>query len=183
MMSASASNVEEPLAASAALYCRKGLSVIPCCWPTPDGRCGCRRGHQDHDIGKRPLVDWKTYQEGPAHADQIDEWWTRWPEANIGIVTGAVSGIVVIDADGPKGLASLQSLGPISTWVSKTGREEGGLHVFFRHPGPDVRISNTAGRLPRLPGIDVRGDGGYVIVPPSRHRSGRAYAWVMGPWQ
>ncbi len=165
---------------SAALYCRMGLSVIPCCWPTPDGRCGCGRGHQGRDIGKRPLVAWKTYQEELAHADQVDEWWMRWPDANIGIVTGAVSGIVVLDADGPKGLESLDSFGSTSTWVSKTGRDEGGRHVFYRHPGPQVRIENRTGLLP---GLDVRGDDGYVIAPPSLHRSGRKYTWVTGPWQ
>jgi hypothetical protein len=57
----------------------------------------------------------------------------------------------------------------------------GGSHLFFIHPG-DVEIRNTAGRLPgiadALPGVDLRGDGGYVVSAPSRHRSGRPYAWT-----
>lgn len=74
-------------------YRRRGLSVIP--------------------VGKdkHPLIEWKPYQDEPPHADQIDEWWTTWPEANIGTVTGKVSGLVVLDADGPPGLASLKALG------------------------------------------------------------------------
>src|SRR5438552_19088854 len=80
---------------------------------------------------KRPLVEWKQYQDEPPHADQIDEWWTRWPEANVGAVTGAVSGIVVADADGPEGLASLESLGtPATPWLAGEGRVEGGLQAF-----------------------------------------------------
>jgi hypothetical protein len=61
---------------------------------------------------KHPLVPWKTYQLQPAHPIQVDDWWKRWPEANIGTVTGAVSGLVVLDADGPEGLTSLTSLRP-----------------------------------------------------------------------
>jgi hypothetical protein len=51
---------------------------------------------------KIPLVEWKPYQGEAPQADQVDEWWTRWPDANVGVVTGAVSGVVVLDADGPE---------------------------------------------------------------------------------
>jgi hypothetical protein len=67
---------------------------------------------------------------------------------------------------------------PISTLRARTGG--GGLHLFYAAP-PNVRVANTAGRLPGvarpLPGIDLRGDGGYVVVPPSVHASGRRYRW------
>src|SRR5262245_33221979 len=104
-------------------YRRFGLSIIPI------GR------------DKKPLVEWKQYPDEPAHSDQLDEWWTEWPEANIGTVTGQVSGLVVLDADGPLGLASLEALQtPPKTWVSRTGRLEGGWQHFFRHPGKGTTI-------------------------------------------
>lgn len=140
--------------------CHRGLSVVPV------GR------------DKRPLVAWARFQKAPADAEQVNEWWTRWPEANVGVVTGAVSGIVVLDADGPEGLASLKALGtPATTWLSKTAR---GWHQFFRYPEDGVTIRNSTGLRP---GLDVRGDGGYVIVPPSLHASGRRYAWRTAPGQ
>ena len=128
---------------------------------------------------KKPLIEWKHLQEELPHPDEIDTWWDRWPDANIGVATGKVSGLVVLDADGPSGLASLKSLQtPATTWLSQTGRVEGGWQQFFRHPGGDVRIGNKAGLKP---GLDVRGDGGYVIVPPSVHASGRRYEWRTAP--
>lgn len=139
----------------------RGLSVIP--------------------IGsdKRPLIEWKTYQEEPPPPDQIDEWFTRWPAANLGVVTGRVSSLVVLDADGPEGLASLKALGTTArTWLQRTGRLEGGWQQAFRHPGNGVTIGNRAGVRP---GLDVRGDGGYVVVPPSMHPSGRRYEWLTSP--
>jgi hypothetical protein len=123
---------------------------------------------------RRPLIRWESFQQEPPHADQVDEWWTRWPDANVGVVTGEVSGIVVLDADGPEGLESLKALRtPATTWLSRTGR---GLHQWFAHPG--VTVGNRAGVRPHL---DVRGDGGYVVAPPSLYASGRRYEWLNSP--
>lgn len=134
-------------------YMQAGLSVIP--------------------VGpsKRPLVSWQGFQHERPHADLVDEWWTRRPDANVGMVTSQISGVVVLDADGPEGLESLKALNTqATTWLSKTGR---GWHQWFRHPG--VTIGNRAGVRPHL---DVRGDGGYVVAPPSLHASGRRYEWL-----
>lgn len=129
---------------------------------------------------KIPFVKWDEFQTERTHPDQIDEWWTRWPDANVGVVTGAISGLVVLDADGAEGLASLKTLNPpATTWLQKTGRLEGGWQLFLRHPGEGVTIPNRAGLLP---GLDVRGDGGYVVVPPSCHTSGQRYTWLTPPW-
>jgi Bifunctional DNA primase/polymerase, N-terminal len=126
------------------------------------------------DRNKIPLVDWKPFQAEAPHTDQIDEWWTRWPDANVGVVTGKVSDLVVLDADGPEGLESLKALDtPATTWLSETGR---GRHQWFKHPG--VTIGNRASVRPHL---DVRGDGGYVVAPPSLHASGRRYEWLTPP--
>jgi len=128
---------------------------------------------------KQPLVPWQELQQRRALPDEIHGWFRRWPDANLGVVTGAISNIVVIDID-PRhgGQAALQLLeddtGPIpSTLEAATGG--GGRHLYFAHPGRPVR--NRAGLRP---GIDLRGDGGLVVVPPSLHPSGRRYAWAPG---
>jgi hypothetical protein len=106
----------------------------------------------------------------------IAEWWRRWPEANIGLATGDSSGVDVLDVDprhgGEDSLHDIEANhGELpATLVSLTGG--GGVHCFFHHtPG----LKNSAGKIG--PGIDFRADGGYVIVPPSNHISGRAYTW------
>jgi putative DNA primase/helicase len=107
----------------------------------------------------------------------IRKWWRWWPEANIGLVTGAVSGFIVVDVDpekrGDASLADLQARhGPLpETIESLTGG--GGLHKLYGHPG--VPVANSVAKI--APGIDIRGDNGYVIAPPSLHLSGRPYAW------
>ena len=129
--------------------------------------------------GKRPLVRWTPYQRARAGAEEIRQWFRQWPEANVGIVTGAVSGLVVLDVDprhgGDAALAELErGHGPLPDTVAAT-TGGGGRHLYFRHPGGLVR--NKVGLAP---GIDLRGDGGLVVAPPSLHPSGRRYAWVEG---
>src|SRR5262249_6866135 len=107
----------------------------------------------------------------------IREWWQRHPNANVGIATGAASGLVVLDVDPDHGggeSAELYMPGEAlpSTLIARTGG--GGLHMYFKHPGG--RIRNSASELG--PGLDVRGDGGYVVAPPSVHFSGKPYGWV-----
>src|SRR5438445_5767250 len=120
---------------------------------------------------KAPLV------EGGFHAASRDEhvvaqWAERWPRANIGLPTGAVNGIVVLDADGPAAETGLGERGaavPTRTSVTARGRQ-----LFFAHPGQGVTVRCTTALRPAL---DVRGDGGYVVVPPSIHPSGHVYRW------
>jgi hypothetical protein len=114
----------------------------------------------------------------------VESWWSANANSNIGIATGDVSGIVVIDIDvgeGKRGAESLDALerefGKLpTTWTAVTGG--GGTHYYFRHPGPLSHIPISAGVV--APGIDVRGDGGYVVAPPSVHRTGKHYAWELG---
>jgi hypothetical protein len=122
-------------------------------------------------VGKRPLIKWTVYQKFVATVDEVRGWWKRWPDANVGIVTGRVSGIVVLDVDGKRGDQSLGTKTVVisHTVVALTGN---GLHYFFKHPG-----ANIPTRAGILPGLDIRGDGGYVVVPPSIHSSGRRYSW------
>ena len=128
---------------------------------------------------KRPLVAWTVHQHRAATREQIDRWWRRWPDANVGLVTGSVSGLVVVDVDaGHGGLNSLQALqqrhGTLPPTIEAvTGG--GGRHLYFRHPGRALH-----NRVGMHPGIDLRADGGCVVAPPSVHPNGRRYAWLPG---
>ena len=121
---------------------------------------------------KRPLIDtWKEFQSVRPTEEQIRGWWAWWPEANVAIITGSISGIVVVDLDrdlSPMELLEWQSKFSVGeTFTVKTQR---GWHVYFKHPGFDVR--NRA----KIDGyIDARQDGGYVVAPPSIHESGFQY--------
>jgi hypothetical protein len=129
--------------------------------------------------GKRPIVRWQTFEERHPTEPQVRRWFDRWPAANVAVVTGAISGIVVLDVDrrhgGEESLTrlALRNAGLPETVEAATGG--GGRHIYFRHPGFEVR--NRAGLLP---GLDLRGDGGVIIVPPSIHPSGKPYRWRKG---
>jgi len=127
-------------------------------------------------LDKTPYTP-RGFKDATADAEQIRRWWERWPDAGIGLPTGQASGVYVVDVDqGHEGTANWQDLafqhGDVLTLQSKTGG--GGYHLFFA--APPFALGNTASRL--APGIDTRGDGGYVILPPSRHASGSSYRWV-----
>ncbi len=142
---------------SAALdYAAAGMPVLPLAGKVPRNRGGLTSASSD------VLV--------------VSEWWQRWPDANVGIVTGPASGYAVLDVDGPAGLRSLAALerrhGTLKTAQVLTG--SGGWHYWFR--APDESVRNSAGVLGD--GLDVRGEGGYVVAPPSVHESGNVYRWT-----
>ena len=115
------------------------------------------------------------FKNATRDVDVIRGWWTRTPDANIAIRTGAISGIVVLDIDGDSGADSLAELerqfGELDLTVSV--KTPDGVHYYFAHPGGTIPCS--AGKI--APGIDVRGDGGYVLAPPSIHPRGIPYVW------
>lgn len=127
---------------------------------------------------KRPLVRWQTYQTKRPSVDQVKAWFREHPDANVGVVTGAISDLVVLDVDpqhgGDESLAELeQRHGALPHTVeSLTGG--GGRHLYFRHPGGHI-----LNRVGLSPGVDLRGDGGVVVAPPSVHPSGRCYCWEV----
>lgn len=160
---------------AAIVYSHRGWPVLPCHSPARlPGGCSC--GAADcGSPGKHPRVA-GGLKSATTDTGQIEAWWGKWPGANIGVRTGAASGLVVVDIDpdhgGEDSLARLIA----EEGALPLGREvitgSGGRHLYFRHPGGLVR--NDAGR--RLgPGLDIRGDGGYVVAPPSRHLSGGQY--------
>lgn len=128
---------------------------------------------------KRPAIAWQVYQQRRAAERDVRAWFARWPDANIGIVTGAVSGLVVVDVDpghgGDQSLASLErEHGPLPRTVEAVSGG-GGRHVYFAHPGGHVH-----NKVALAPGIDVRGDGGLIVAPPSVHPGGARYRWRAG---
>ena len=135
--------------------------------------------------GKIPLTA-HGCKDATRDRDQVESWWDQYPLANIGIATGEINGLLVIDVDvkhdqgkyGDESLKALESeLGELpETWVAITG--SGGLHYYFRYPeGHDIR--NSASQLAQ--DIDIRAQGGYVVAPPSVHPdTGRLYEWECG---
>jgi hypothetical protein len=144
---------------SALAYARRGWSVIPL-----------------RPREKRPLIPWAPSQHRRADEATIRQWFERWPDANVGIVTGAVSSLVVVDVDplhgGDASLERLQQAHDPLPGTIEAVTGGGGRHLYFAHPGG--LVPNKVGLLP---GIDLRGDGGFVVAPPSVHPSGRRYAW------
>jgi bifunctional DNA primase/polymerase-like protein len=158
---------------------RAGWHVLPCHSPDFEG-CSCG-GTNCSSPGKHPRTR-RGLHDASTDPDVVKRWWRRWPLANVGVRTGAASGLVVIDIDPAHGgletIRRLHAEHPLPRGLRvRTG--SGGWHLYFAHPGH--RISNSAGTV-LGPGVDVRGDGGYVIAPPSGHVSGGEYRWV-GQWE
>lgn len=133
--------------------------------------------------GKEPLTS-NGCKAATTDKQQIKNWWEKWPDANIGIGTGSVSGglvVIDLDIDETKGLNGYDSLkawqrenGELpETCQSITGR--GGYHLFYR----DSAINRC--RVGLYEGVDIRGEGGYIIAPPSTHPNGRVYEWEYPP--
>lgn len=119
--------------------------------------------------GKHPRVSWRS--ESTRDSEKIRAWWKRWPNANIGGDTGK-SDKLVLDADLYKETYSGSELWEDATRTQNTGG--GGRHVVFDRQGQPY--GNQTGALPD--GIDIRGVGGYIVLAPSMHKSGRRYAWL-----
>ena len=144
---------------AAIAYAMRGFAVFPC---VPRGKVpatphGCRDATKD--------------------LAQITAWWCENPSYNVAVATGTVSKVFVLDVDGLDAEASLRKLeeqyGSIPETVeSITPR---GRHLFFKCENGAVR--NSAGAI--APGLDIRGDGGYVVLPPSIHPRGRPYVWSV----
>jgi hypothetical protein len=123
--------------------------------------------------GKEPATK-RGFHDATLNPATISRWWKAQPY-NIGIRTGAESGVWVFDVDGADGRASLAKLvethGPLP--VTPVSLTRNGFHFCFRYTGP---IPSSVGKIG--PGLDVRGDGGYIVAPPSIHPSGHVYQWT-----
>ena len=163
-----------PVLEAALNFNARGWTVVPVC---PSLK-GCGGPHCDDKLrGKHPLINNFTRL---THISPVTlgKWFADRPDAGVGIVTGKHSGLVTVDIDGADGEESLKKLeqqyGPLpDTLTVTTGRDGGGRHLYFRHPGGKVASPRGI-----VPGIDIRADGSFVVAPPSIHRSGAQYHWV-----
>lgn len=155
-------------------YAASGFLVVPV-YAVRDGICTCRAGASCPSPGKHPRCH-HGINRGTKDPKKIRAWWNAHPDSNVGIVTGTASGLLVIDVDprhgGVDGLRALETeLGKLpATAAANTGG--GGLHLLFCHPGGRV-VSKIGFR----PGLDIRADGAFIVVEPSRHFSGGRYLW------
>lgn len=178
-------NQANPFAAALS-YAARNWPVFPVAGIV-SGHCSCRAGALCDHPAKHPLNRYGL-RAATTERGQIANWWREWPWAGVGIRTGAPSGLVVVDIDPAHGgLQTIDDLVrsgqlPSATLQTLSVRTGGaGHHLFYQHPRVDV--PNTTGQLPRLgpaPGLDLRGDGGYIIAPPSAHISGLRYQWEAG---
>src|SRR5712691_5290423 len=129
--------------------------------------------------GKVPFKDSQGYKDATTKPEQIQAWWTTHPTANIGLATGERSGIIVLDIDPPEGHFSLKELQNTYTPLPDTRRSRTankGLHFFFRYPNDGNTYKNAVG-LHGMVGVDVRANGGYVVLPPSKLYGRLSYLW------
>jgi hypothetical protein len=153
----------------------RGWRVIPLHW-IQQGRCSCERPDCS-SAGKHPLVTHGIH-DGTIERAKIREWWAKWPDANIGVLTGKNSGIAVLDIDARHGgLESLRHLEEKHGQLPDCPRVRtgNGLHFYFSCPADGLRS-----RTGLLSGIDLRADGAYVVAPISKHVSGKLYQYVYG---
>ena len=151
----------DKLAAAALAYAEAGLAVFPL------------------KPGSKVPATLDGLKSATCDAEQVRAWWQRWPDANVAVRTGGESGLVVLDVDVQRGgagtLAKLERAHGRLPRTAETLTGGGGRHLLFRHPGREVR--NSVDKLG--PGLDVRGDEGYIVAPPSIHdESGRPYRWT-----
>jgi len=170
----------EPALITVLGYARKGWPVFPVHTENGNG-CSCRQADCDRP-GKHPRTE-HGLKNASTNEDQIRRWAAEWPDSNWGLATGPASGLFVLDRD-PGGEASLAALETEhgSDWLGTLQAETPhGGHGYYQYPADlearGLEIVNSVRKL--APGLDIRGKGGYVLLPPSRLRDG-AYRWSNG---
>lgn len=151
---------EVPLREAAVSYAHRGWPVFPL-------------------HGKVPYKDSHGHREATTEEERIARWWTHHPGANIGLPTGEASGVLVLDMDMPEGYYSMKMLVRDFGSLPDTRRSRtanGGLHYFYRYPQDGTTYPGTVG-LHQLIGLDVRAEGNYVVLPPSRLYGRKYYTW------
>lgn len=160
-------NTSTQLGTLALAYAASGLPVVPLF--EPDGHGGCTCGPRCRRPGKHPRTP-NGLTEASTDPATITAWWQHWPHANIGGRTGVV--FDVCDVDGPAGIAAVRPLlGACHGVVPLVRTGSGGWHLLFKPTG----LGNRVGFLPE---VDWRGQGGYVVLPPSLHVTGNHYQFV-----
>ena len=142
---------------NALLYLSQGFSVIPI------------------KPNKKPYISWEEFQKRRPTEQEIRGWWGKWPDAMIGIITGSISGIDVMDTDTTDADEELQGYLPDSLICPTQRTPGGGKHYVLAH-ADGIRNSND--RSPFK--FHVRGEGGYFIAAPSTNGNGGRYQWLDG---
>lgn len=125
--------------------------------------------------GKRPAIKWLEYQNRLPTEDEVTKWWTQWEDYDIALVTGEISGVVVVDCDNDNAYNASQEANMKTPIKVKTKR---GIHLYFEHPkdgirrGPRAGVNSRGSDWPMINGLDFRGDGSYALLPPSKN-----YTW------
>ncbi len=165
--------VSKPIIDHALEYAKHGYKVLPLHFPNHRQKCSCGK-KSCSSVGKHPITK-NGLKDASSEFSKIQEWWGNFPTANIGILTGSISRFVVLDIDKDHGgFESLKALQtsyetlPITRKVESGG---GGLHIYF------ACTKVLKNRVGILPGIDFRGEGAYIVAPPSIHLSGKKYTW------
>ena len=154
-------------------YVKMGWKILPVYGAEID-LCLCGNPDCGHP-GKHPMTP-NGFKNASTEIEQIQKWHNEYPRANWAVATGAESDVVVLDVDPDKdGEKTINNFPIHDTPCSKTGG--GGIHYYFSYPGH--KIDTTVERIGK--GVDVRADGGYAILPPSKHISGIKYSWQIKP--
>jgi hypothetical protein len=120
---------------------------------------------------KKPyLHSWLPLQDDRVQPHEVDSWWMEWPRANVGIITGKISNLLVFDLDSDDARDYVKSRGVPMTPIAKTAK---GVHIYLQYP-PVLVGNQSDAKL----GMDIRGEGGYVVAPPSIHETGVEYIWT-----
>ncbi len=155
-------------------YADMGFYILPLHYPVFNESivtCSCTKDDCDKSIGKHPIIS-GGFKSASNNNEQIKTWWQQNPQANIGIATGKISNLVVIDLDCGRDLPP--AFPPINSNITvKTAK---GFHFYFNYP-EGLAIKSPS----KLLGydIDIRGDGGYIIAPPSKHQNGGRYEFIV----
>jgi hypothetical protein len=127
---------------------------------------------------KRPLLKWEPYQKTRADEKQVREWASKWPEMNIAIVTGAISGLTVIDCDSQEAIEAFKGMVWNTFYTPMQDTPRGGRHYVCKYA---EGVTNKAAVIEHM---DVRSEGGYILAAPSVNGNGKGYCWTDGyePW-
>src|SRR2546421_4334548 len=146
-----------PLKDAALFYARNGWPIFPLAGKIPYEFLA--PGQKSHG-----------HRDATTDSSQIAAWWSEHPKANIGLATGRAAGVIVVDMDVPKGYFGLKELQEQYGRLPPTRTvhtASGGLHYYFHYPQDGNTYPNTVGLTDRI-GVDIRAEGGYVVLPPSK---------------
>ena len=146
---------ENQLLKSAIWYAKHGYSVIPC------------------SQEKKALVKWEAYQKEQPTLRQVEEWWEKFPDANIALITGKISNLTVLDADTEEAKNLIESYLP-ETFLTPIVKSPKGHHYYFTYQQDIPNKANIS------KGLDARSEGGYIIAPPSKNGNGKEYQYLVG---